>query len=243
MAFPHICILFAAGFDWLESLLPFLFVGFWILSQVYSVFRRVAGGGDARNGNDAGRRLPPGRQRDAMLPELSGEVPRPPAAPAADPAARDELQKQIEDFLRQTTNTGSGPRPIPKPRPAVQSKPTVPKRGTATPTRDTTLRPGTERYAGGLDARNTEVSRHVQDAFAHDLKHERPSIESAASALRAARPTPSTQTAAAAQASLPTAAGAKQLTAAELLQTLRNPATIRQTILLREVLERPVERW
>ena len=32
-------VLFAAGWDFLETLLPFLFVGFWILSQVFSVFR------------------------------------------------------------------------------------------------------------------------------------------------------------------------------------------------------------
>jgi hypothetical protein len=29
----------------------------------------------------------------------------------------------------------------------------------------------------------------------------------------------------------------------ELVQLLRNPATIRQAILLREVLDRPVDRW
>ena len=37
--------LFAAGFDWIEGLLPLLFVIFWIVSQVVNVVRRVAGGG------------------------------------------------------------------------------------------------------------------------------------------------------------------------------------------------------
>ena len=37
--------LLAAGFDWLEALLPLLFVFIWIVSQVLNVFRRVAAAG------------------------------------------------------------------------------------------------------------------------------------------------------------------------------------------------------
>ncbi|MGA1618929.1 MAG: FmdB family zinc ribbon protein, partial [Pirellulales bacterium] len=37
--------LLAAGFDWLEGLLPLLFVFIWIVSQVLNVFRRVAAAG------------------------------------------------------------------------------------------------------------------------------------------------------------------------------------------------------
>ena len=36
--------LFAAGFDWLEAILPLLFVLIWIISQVVAVLRRVRGG-------------------------------------------------------------------------------------------------------------------------------------------------------------------------------------------------------
>ncbi len=36
--------LFAAGFDWLEAILPLLFVLIWIISQVFAVLRRVRGG-------------------------------------------------------------------------------------------------------------------------------------------------------------------------------------------------------
>lgn len=220
------CILFAAGIDWLESLLPFLFVGFWILSQVYAVFRRVAGGG--------GRvQPPPVQRREVIQPEMIGEPPRPPAPPAAGPDARDELQKQIEEFLRQATGASSAPpKPKPKPRPVVQSKPTVPKPAAAPPappTRDASLRPGSERHVGSLETGKTEVARHVQDAFAHDLKHAR------ASQTTAQQPAP--------QPPRPATARVAKTTAADLLQALRNPATIRQTILLREVLERPVDRW
>ncbi len=36
--------LFAAGFDWLEAILPLLFVLIWVISQVVAVLRRVRGG-------------------------------------------------------------------------------------------------------------------------------------------------------------------------------------------------------
>jgi hypothetical protein len=39
--------LFAAGFDWLEAVLPLLFVFIWIISQVVAFFRRVGGRGRA----------------------------------------------------------------------------------------------------------------------------------------------------------------------------------------------------
>ena len=35
--------LFAAGIDWLEALLPILFVGFWIVSQIVAVIRKISG--------------------------------------------------------------------------------------------------------------------------------------------------------------------------------------------------------
>ena len=104
---PVACLLFAAAIDWLESLLPVLFVGFWILSQVFAIFRRVAGGGEAAKGNGGAR-------------------PQPPAAPEAGPELRGDLQKQIEEFLRQAT----GERPVqpkPQPRPIAQPKPAAPR--------------------------------------------------------------------------------------------------------------------
>ena len=36
-------VLLAAGLDWLEGLLPVLFVLFWLVSQVVNVIRRMAG--------------------------------------------------------------------------------------------------------------------------------------------------------------------------------------------------------
>lgn len=226
---PVACLLFAAAIDWLESLLPVLFVGFWILSQVFAIFRRVAGGGEAAKGNGGAR-------------------PQPPAAPEAGPELRDELQKQIEEFLRQAT----GERPVqpkPQPRPIAQPKPAAPRPVVAkavTPpavsSRETPPRAGVERNVGSFAAGKTDVARHVQDAFAHDLKHDRPGVGLANAPLRAGRPPLAGQPVAAPAASKRTAK-LPVSTAVDLLEALRNPATIRQTILLREVLERPVDRW
>ena len=44
--------LFAAGFDWLEAVLPLLFVLIWVISQVVAFFRRVGGGPQARVDDD-----------------------------------------------------------------------------------------------------------------------------------------------------------------------------------------------
>ncbi|MEI7861456.1 MAG: hypothetical protein WCJ21_02445, partial [Planctomycetota bacterium] len=55
--------LLAAGFDWLEAVLPFLFVVIWIISQIMALFRRVSGGG-------AGA-------APAPRPEVIRELPRP----------------------------------------------------------------------------------------------------------------------------------------------------------------------
>jgi hypothetical protein len=75
----------------------------------------------------------------------------------------------------------------------------------------------------------TDVASHVREAFAHDLKHDRSPLATPA-ALRPA-------------AAAPPPAKSRATVAAELAQALRNPASIRQAILLREVLERPVDRW
>jgi hypothetical protein len=74
-------VLIAAGFDWLEGLLPLLFVLYWIGSQLVGLFRAAGGG----------------RKPVAQVP-----APRPPAGPPDDAAeARGELERQIEEFLRQ----------------------------------------------------------------------------------------------------------------------------------------------
>lgn len=68
-------VVFAAGLDWLEALLPFLFVLFWIVSQIVNVVRNLAGRGQPARGP---ARLPP-RPEMPRRPELP---PRPQPAPA-----------------------------------------------------------------------------------------------------------------------------------------------------------------
>lgn len=236
MPFPFaICVLFAAGFDWLEALLPFLFVVFWILSQVFAVFRRLQGNG----------------QKPPPLPRFdpARERPRPPQ-PAAEGAAdvRSDLEKQIAEFLREASGEKK-PRPtIRKSEPVATARPTrTERRGEAErrrpqAARDTaplrrereqkkTVAPvetavatvATMPQEGPEKAES--VARHVQDAFSRELTHLRGTIAQeepqAVGAPRAAVPTQ----------------------AEELMHLLRNPATVRQMILLREVLDRPVDRW
>jgi len=78
------------------------------------------------------------------------------------------------------------------------------------------------------------VASHVREAFAHDLKHDRTPL---------AKPAPARRPDASAPATPPAATNKRAKIAAELAQALRNPASIRQAILLREVLERPADRW
>lgn len=216
-------MLFAAGIDWLEGILPILFVGFWILSQVFAVFRRVAGG--------------PAKPPVVRAPDLARDAaPKPrPAGPAEiDPRA--ELDRQIADFLRQVT--GEAPpakpsrapvQPVPQPKrstPVAQRPQPVPL--PATPAAERRRSVG-ERHVGTLDVQPSAVARHVQDAFEHQLGHLHSGLERSA------------EDAALTEASRRAAGG--RVTARDLVAAARDPATIRQAILLREILERPVDHW
>jgi len=233
-----LCPFFAAGFDWLEALLPFLFVAFWIVSQVFAALRRLQGGG--------ARPQPPARvDRPRGLPR--------PAGRAADDV-RSELERQIEEFLRQSTGdparrpavpadrdrppAGGQPRPkaqpvperpsAPRPQPGPAAAPARRPRESTTAAKQQANRPpsASAAPAATVPAAQTEsVARHVQDAFAHELGHLRGGLahEEVRSEAAAAPP----------------ANGV----AAEVLEMLRSPAATRRAILVREVLERPVDRW
>lgn len=184
----------AAGIDWLEGLLPLLFVGFWILSQVMAVFRRVGG-------------KKPG-------PVV---IARP---PAAEQVQREDLERQIEDFLRDVGGRIRQPRgempsvPTPPPRQRVRERPVpVAQQPRVAPPPPLAMRAG----------HDTDVARHVHDAFAHELSH----LESPLARGSIEQPSrPATTTA-----------------GAQLAALVRNPQTIRQVILLGVVLERPTDRW
>lgn len=205
-------MLFAAGLDWLEALLPLLFVLFWILSQVVNVIRAV--------GKAAQPKPPP-----ALKPVVDPDVVE----------ARRDLERQLEEFLRRGGGREIQPPPAPAPRQQKsrqqaqrgdqrrgnQQRPTRPRDASAQPPVAAVLPP--DRGLGALGGHATEVARHVDEAFAHDLQH-RTGADAAAGT-----PTP--------HASLPSTVGR------DLAATLREPASLRRLILLQEVLERPVERW
>jgi hypothetical protein len=220
-------LLFAAGFDWLEAILPILFVGFWILSQVFAVFRRVAGG--------------PVRPPAPRVPDAAREAAPPPlpaGRPELDPRA--ELDQQIADFLRQVTGEPPAAKPSrapvqppsrspPQPQrsgpPAPRPKPVPPVAAPAAERRQ----PVGERHVGTLDVQPSTVARHVHDAFDHQLGQLHSGLE------RPAEAAASTEAARRAAGSL--------VIARDLVAAARNPATIRQAMLLREILERPADRW
>ncbi len=199
-------MLFAAGFDWLEGLLPLLFVLFWILSQVVNVIRAV------------GKAAQP---KPLQLPQAKPPVDR----EMVD--ARRDLERQLEEFLRRR---GGDEMPSPPPPPAAKPPKRRPQTQRKEPPRPSRPRdlvtppavPGpqaTDRSLGSLGGHATEVARHVEEAFSHDLQHRSGAVPTAGTA--------------------PTSTGVGR----ELAALLREPASLRRLILLREVLDRPVERW
>lgn len=234
-----------AANDWLEGLIPFLFFVIWIVSQVVGVVRRIGGGGKIPGGAGPNGGRPvgpaPGEVREVRPPVVTvGERDR--------RAAQEDLQRQIEAFRRGQAEGGDRdlPRPtpanppaLPKPSPRrepVAVKPAAPRRQeggvrrSATPTASRSAaspaRPGISSASvppsllGGHDG---DIGRHVEGAFAHDLAH------------AGVRPGGGDQSAVAPQ-TVPTVAH-------DLVATFRDPKTIRQVILLREVLDRPIDRW
>jgi hypothetical protein len=204
-------VVLAAGLDWLEGLLPALFVGFWILSQVFALFRRV----------------PQGREPVIVVK---------PAPPAEQPLPnRERLQKEIEEFL---TDRRSGRSQADEQQKTSATRPPDQRarrraearrdRGTGEPPRvaEAVVTPPP---LPGPAATNvlqppvvaTDIARHVDKAFANDLAHAAPprgdDIGTVQPAQPAARP--------------------------PLVALLRDPETIRQAVVLREVLERPTDRW
>lgn len=138
--------LLAAGLDWLEGLLPLLFVVIWIASQVLNLFR--------------------GAKRPDAQPQ-----PIRPVQPAAggERQIHPDIQREIDEFLR----GGSEPRrpgesaASPKP---PRRRPRLPSAAEHPP-----LPVEARRSGRPLAAAAGDIASHVASAFAHDLAHESPS--------------------------------------------------------------------
>jgi hypothetical protein len=211
----------AAGFDWIEGLLPLLFLVFWIVSNIVNVVRKVAAGAGPKPGE--ARPVPPRRPPPAV------DGPAPPAD------AREVLERQIEEFLRGSRPRGAAEpaRPAVAPDRAQQRERKAKDRDQRQAARD--LKPAkqkapkpqpvAERHLSGLGDTGVDVAKHVKEAFTDHFGHLAPTIGGAqAEARQIVQPASSAPT-------------------LDVLALARNPATLRQMIILREVLDRPVDRW
>ena len=233
-----------AANDWLEGLVPLLFFLFWIVSQVVGVVQRLGGAKGANPGApEPVKPIAPPRDvvRETRPPVI------PPAAGADPRDARDELNRQIEAFRRaqvEAADRGAPrrdpklpperPKSPPPRREPVATKPSPPaaprgvdpagRRSPPTIGKPTATPPlPAVPPAAILGGHSGEIGRHVDGAFAHDLAH------------GGGHPGSSDQSAVAPQ-TVPKVAH-------ELVAMFRSPETIRQVILLREVLDRPIDRW
>lgn len=213
--------LLAAGFDWLEGLFGLLVVAFWIVSQVVNLVRRATT-------QPADRRVepvaPPRRLPDTDLGLPGDDI-------------RGDLERQIEEFLARSRSGRVEPRAAPPRPPARSSQPRVqpaPRGSTHVASRPRAT-PGKASAAASsvatrqldpLGAAGDNVAEHVHDAFKRELSHLASSLPTDGAGEAARGPRVSASPAAAA-----------------LSQSLRNPEDVRRLILLREVLDRPVERW
>lgn len=197
--------LLAAGLDWLESLLPVLFVAFWVISQIFAAVKRVAG------------------------PAERPPVARPGQPPKPDRNAA-EIEREIREFLRRGIPDARSASPR-----APQPRPPGPKTAVKEPERSKAIRPPPPSV--GVRAANGEASsigdrpsigEMVKEDFAKELDH-------LSSPLTADRSLGPSQVEGGSGAAAPTVAGIRK--------ALRSPAALRDLIVVREILERPLERW
>jgi hypothetical protein len=195
--------LFAAGLDWLEALLPALFVIIWIVSQIAGVVKKLTGEKPA---------APAPRPRPAARPaEMARAGPPLPRQPRPANAGIDaELRREIEQFLQgrptepiQIGEAGPQSMPPPIPKPVGKRPPRrQPVRSAQTPRADVGKTPIAE------------------------MPHLTSSLTAATNVESRPQPT-----------------AASVAVAGTIAGLLADPRSLRQAIVLREVLDRPVERW
>lgn len=201
----------AAGLDWLEALLPLLFVGFWILSQIVTVLRKA--GEAARRGP-----APPPR--------------REPAAEIGPSSLEEEVREFLERMGQSQARSQSQSRSQSPVGPASPEPPPLPEPIRQPPMRprfpaDAAL-PGGRPGVGGPRSRGvrermpksvgTDVAAHVQDVFGREMRH-------LSSPLAGEMHDESVD--------LPPAR------ASRILSLLRSPTGLRDLVVMREILDRP----
>jgi hypothetical protein len=200
----------AAGLDWLEALLPLLFVGFWILSQIVTVLRKV--GEQSRRG--------------------------PAAAPRVEPVTeieRSSLEAEVREFLERMgqSRPPAGPPPLPEspqPGPVRRAEPiregrapqpATDRAGPGGPVAPVVRRPRPREDRPTAPQRRpvgSDVAGHVEDVFGHELRHlSSPLAGEIHDEPAAHRPTRRVR----------------------ILEMLRSPTGLRDLVVIREILDRP----
>ncbi|MFM7033609.1 MAG: hypothetical protein ACKOYJ_00220 [Planctomycetia bacterium] len=207
---------FAAGLDWLEGLVPAIFVVVWVLSQVFGLVRRVS--------------KPVAPKRPVELPVEIDDM-------RAVFEREIEQLKQLQEARRREPQQEQSPSPSPSRRSQTVVRGATTRRDGTTrrasptpssPTRDTAvpppvprpLPPTTPSFSTGGSLVASGIAKHVEEAFAHDLAHETASSRGDATPRQSSSPL-----------------------AVQIASMLRDPASIRRAILMRELLERPTDRW
>ena len=166
--------LMAAGLDWLEGLLPLLFVVIWIVSQIMGTLRKAgqarrqaAEPPQLREAGDNAARDPQGLDREIeefLKRSLGGQPKRQPPSPPPSPSSRERSRQRGSGQRQRPPVTAGQPPLLPVQQSRVQQPLVQQIRMEAT-------------RVGAAD-----ISSHVEAAFAHDLAHESPG-------LTASRPT------------------------------------------------------
>lgn len=209
--------------DWIRLAVPFIMFTVWLLSRIF------------------GAESPAAKQQKARQ-QARANPPQP-------PAERKRVEDEVGEFLRraaqQRTGKESRPRPSPPPRPPQPATRPVGEAfgarrsgtsGTQTERPRETPPPVAEPLAPRTVAdrvvQPTEVVQaveamqsHVEQVFNRQLG----SLAAAPSAVSAAQSTEPSDTSA--------------TEAADLAAMLRNPQSIREAIVISEILRRPEERW
>ena len=164
--------LMAAGLDWLEGLLPLLFVVIWIVSQIIGTLRKAgqarrqaAEPPQLREAGDNAAGDPQGLDREIeefLKRSLGGQPKRQPPPPS--PSSRERSRQRGSGQRQRPPVTAGQPPLLPVQQSRVQQPLVQQIRMEAT-------------RVGAAD-----ISSHVESAFAHDLAHESPG-------LTASRPT------------------------------------------------------
>ena len=250
--------LFAAGFDWLEAVLPLLFVFIWVISQVFAFFRRVGGREQAIVDNDEkeidpemfleerfGERQCRGCGASFVAPVLAiidcpecGRLTPPEIEGNEIPEQKevlDPVEAEISAFLNRYIQTKQ---PSPVPAEGIEDK-TV-----ALPISDEVSRSNQaasrtlvqqEKQTQSPPQEDDEITRHIHEIFDQGLNHLPDGVvESPWADLQDNT-----------KSMVDTSGQAQKEEAPDfrLASMLKDPATRKQLFILKEVLDRPKDLW